>query len=831
MRRIFYFIPGLVARTPAVPPVPVAVRRARRRRRRRIALASLTILVATAWLGWATLWSWLRDEVDRPREALHDDWFSGHRVLDRNGGLLRELPGEHGRRGRPASLADIGPRLLTATLVSEDARFFEHDGVDGAAIARAVGQNLRHGRVVSGASTITQQLVKLVDTRGRPSPRTLWVKLREAARASNLDDAMDKREILGAYMNRLPYGHGLVGPQAAAHGYFGVSPSQLSWAQAAYLAVLPRAPSFFDPYRHPERVEHRQVALLHALHEAGEFDEAQLRRALAEPVVPRALHRPFLAPHLVQTLLAEDRLQPGASTTTTIDLALQRDVEGLVRTHMARMDERGAGDAAVMVVDNRTAEVLAYVGSADFHDPSIAGQVDMVTAPRQPGSTLKPFVYALAFERGHSPVELLADVPTSFREGPGHVYTPRNYSGEFLGPISAREALATSLNIPAIRLASELPSGTLLDTLQRLGLHSLQEPAEHYGLALALGSGEVGLRELAEAYVTLAHGGIHRPLRLTQADAEATGTRVFEATMVAAVTEALSDPLARARLLPPGHRPFDIGFPIALKTGTSSGYRDAWTVGYTHERTVAVWVGNADASPMHEVTGAGGAGPLFADVMRRAMETVPTRAPLFAPDTLVDVEVCPLSGHRPGPACPHTVTRSLPASTVASHACTLHVHASARDSSSRPFVCDPQGNEVVAVMPEAYTGWLDERRVGAPGQDPHGTPWLAAAHVPGCTPEGEDPSLDIVEPSDGSVFWSGYEDDAVELRAQLRDTVAEPESVAPRVEFVVDGKVVATSGWPYHALVNLPPGDHEVHARPARRGTAIATRGARFSVR
>ncbi len=228
----------------STPPTPedLVDHRPRRGRRRRLLLALLTLTVGTAWLGWAALWSWLRQEVDRPRASLQDDWYSGHRVLDREGQLLRELPAEHGRRGQPLPLTAIGARLITATVIAEDARFFDHAGVDTTAIARAAGQNFRHGRVVSGASTITQQLVKLVDTRGQPGARTPWVKLREAARARNLDDALDKEEILEQYLNRLPYGHGLTGPEAAAQGYFGVEARRLSWAQAAYLAVLPRLP-------------------------------------------------------------------------------------------------------------------------------------------------------------------------------------------------------------------------------------------------------------------------------------------------------------------------------------------------------------------------------------------------------------------------------------------------------------------------------------------------------------------------------------------------------------------------------------------------------------
>lgn len=813
---------------PAATP-PTATARPRRRWRR-WAMIALAIVVGEAWLSWAALWAWLRAEVDRPRQALSDDWYSGHRVLDREGRLLRELPGEHGRRGRPLPLAELGERIVTVTRISEDERFFEHDGTDGLAVARAVGQNVRHGRLVSGASTITQQLVKLLDTRGEPGDRTAWIKLREAARAENLDAALTKQEILEAYLHRLPYGHGLVGPEAAAQGYFGVAARDLSWAQAAYLAVLPRAPSQLDPLRHPERVVPRQRALLHALHEAGELSEAGLRRALAEPVTPHAPERPFLAPHLVESLRSEGRLAEGLVTTTTLDLALETEVEGLVRTHMAQIAQRGASDAAVLVIDNATAEVLAYVGSADFHDPEIAGQIDMARAPRQPGSTLKPFVYALAWAGGRSPTELLPDVPTRFSEGPGHAYAPHNYHGRFTGPVPARQALAESLNVPAVRLAADLPAGALLEALRALGLRSLTEPAEHYGLALALGSGEVGLRELAEAYVALASGGEHRPLRIRMDDPVGPMTRVLDPAAAAAVTDALADPLARARLLPEGHRPFDLGFPVALKTGTSSGYRDAWTLGYTRERTVAVWVGNADGSPMHEVTGAGGAGPLFADVMRRAMRDVPTRAPLYDAGLLEPVEVCALSGHRPGPACEHTVTRRLGAAQVPDEPCTLHVHARAtsraRGSAALPFACDPAGPEIVAVLPTAYTAWLDEHPAGAPGLDPHGTPWLAADRVPGCAPEGQRAVLEITEPSDGAVVWSGLEGDAVELRAELRGG-----SDAGPVELVVDGEVVARTSWPYRALVELPRGDHEVHARPVDDEASPRTPSVRFSVR
>ena len=800
---------------------------------RRLGLVTLAVAL-TGWVSVSMGWAAWRDDAGDPAEQLQDRWFAGHRILDRNGALLRELPAEHGRRGRPVDLHEVGERLILATLAAEDADFYVHDGIDRRALLRAVQQNLRHGRLVSGGSTITQQLVKLLDTRGVPGERTASVKLREMARAQNLERELGKDAILGAYLDRLPYGHGLVGPEAAARGYFGVASSDLSWAQATFLAVLPRAPSYLDPYRHADRVELRRRALLEELHEHGIIDRAQRRRALAERVRPRPLKHPFAAPHFVQMLQSEGRLAAGDTTWTTLDGRLQSDVEGLVSTHMAKMVEHGAHDAAVIVVDNDSGDVLAWVGSTDFHDPEIAGQVDMVRAPRQPGSTLKPFVYALAFERGHTGAEMVADVPTAFAEQGGQVYAPKNFHGGHVGPISAREALAASLNVPVVRLAAELDPGALLNKLHELGFSSLEQDAQHYGLSLALGSGEVSLRELAAAYVTLARSGEAIGLRTRDDDPDPSPQRVFVPSIAAAVTEALSDPLARVRLLP-GRSPFDIGFDVAVKTGTSSGHRDAWAVGYTAERTVAVWVGNADGTPMLEVTGAGGAGPLFADVMRRAMRDLSTRGPLFDEATLSSVRVCPLSGLPVSEACPEAVMRRFVPETIPAHTCDLHRHVrkAATSAHDRPrFVCDPDASTVAVVLGPEFDDWLEELPVGAPGKDPHGHAWLSHRDTASCSAdEHERPTLHMQSPVDGAMFLltrDGSGRDFVELKASFEG----PRSLEPtRVEFVVDGEVVARSERPYRALVRLGPGDHDVYARPANPDEHVALETARFSVR
>ena len=824
---------------------------------------------AAVVLGGAALaWQGYRGAAGDPAPQIDARWHEGQRVLDRRGRDLREIPSEAGYRGRSLPLEQIGDRLVLATLAGEDRGFFEHEGVDAAAIVRAIGQNVRHGRLVSGASTITQQLVKLLDGEGAPGPRTVGVKVREAARAQNLEQAIGKRAILEAYLNRLSYGRGLTGPEAAARGYFGVAARDLSWAQAAFLAVLPRAPSALDPYDHPDRGLRRQRALLDALRDEGVIPEADHARAAAEVVAPRKIARPFLAPHFVEALIRQGELAPAGETTTTLDADLQRDAEGLARTHLAALADLHATNAAVIVIDNARGEVLAYVGSADFGDAGIDGQVDMVRARRQPGSALKPFVYAMAFAGGHSAAEMLADVPTSFAEQGGQ-YAPGNFDGTFEGPISAREALAGSLNVPVVRLAAELGPEAVLGTLRRLGFESLDREASHYGLSIALGSGEVTLRELAGAYVTLARGGVRVPLKAVapggaagaaagaarEGEAAAEGERVIDAGVAAMIADTLSDPLARVRGLH-GQGPFDVGFPVAVKTGTSSGFRDTWAVGYTRERTVAAWVGNAGGAPTLGLTGASGAGPLFADVMRRAMRDVASRAPLWDAGLLDEVEVCPLTGKPAGPACPERATRRFlhdhgPAPSGAppggeprgtglapGERCDAHVRASPQAPprpGHAPFRCDPLGVERLVVLPEAFDGWLAQRRPGAPGQNPFGIPWYPRSAVAGCGRGAPPaPELRIDAPAPGSVFPLSRRSDAaaqgIELAASFSGDPATARRIAA-VEFVVDGEVAARSAHPFRATIPAAAGDHEVLVRPVDPGLAVRLGESRFSVR
>lgn len=792
----------------------------KRRRRNvppRIRRAALVLLavVAGTFLAWRSVRSLAGVPVIAAR---HED---SRRVLDRNGELLRHLPSDEWTRGRPVPVDELGERIVQATIVAEDQRFYEHQGVDVLALLRASSQALKHGKTISGASTITQQLVKLGRGEHGLRGRSIGDKLFEMAQAANLEEELSKDAILAAYFDRLSYGHGVVGPEQAALFYFGVRARDLSWAQAALLAVLPRAPTYLDPLRHPERARVRQRVLLEALHARDDMTAQELRYALAEEVKPRAHQLPFDAPHFVDMLAREGRLRESGPTKTTIDLALQRDLQVSARHHIAKLAERGARHAALIVVDNVSGDVLAYVGNADIDEPT-AGHVDTASARRQPGSALKPFVYALAAESHELPAGPLADVPLAYVSA-HETYVPSNFDGGFSGPVAARDALATSLNIPVLRLAASLGEPRIVAGLQRFGLSSVASSGTEHGATIALGSAEVTLRELATAYSTLARGGSRPTLRYTSDDAASEPVAVLSNETAATITDALSDPLARLGG-PAVPRGYGLAFPVAVKTGTSSGYRDAWTAGYTRERTVVVWIGDATGAPMRELTGAAAAGPLFMEAIERAMRDVDSPVSLAADDALEEREVCPLSGMSPGPDCPHAARRRVPRGEPKG---TCALHRRARPTRAG-WTCDPHG-ELIAMMPPAFDAWIERQGTA---RDAHGTRLVSASRVTGCA-DGSKPaaSVSLVEPRDATTFLLDTRGETRTARVRASARVAAAPTSA-EVEILVDGRVAARLGAPFETWLDLPRGHHDVSARVRSSDVVIRTTDAsRVTVR
>lgn len=608
----------------------------------RAGAAWLCLLAVTAFGGVAAFRFALR-WVPLPT-GLENDPPPALVLTDRAGRPLRELPGADGGFARPAlGLAKIPTVLRQATLAAEDRRFFTHAGVDWRATARACVSQFTPGRR-SGGSTVSQQLVKLAAL--APAPTRSWrAKAGRMLQALRLEQVWGKARILEAYLNRLPYGNNRVGCAAAAEGYFGKPARDLSAAEAAFLAALPQAPGRLNPYRHFARAKRRQEWVLRRMFADGVLPADDLARALVEPLrlLPRG--RVFRAGHFVDLLLAGTARE--RASRTTLDLALNEFIEGELRRGLAALADREVADGAAVVLDNRTGEVLALVGSPDYRGPR-AGQVNGAWAPRSPGSALKPFTHWLALEHGATPATVLADVPAEFATGTGGVYRPENYGRRCSGPVRLRPALACSLNIPAVRaLAGLVPGGpaALRNRLADCGLRTLSRPAAHYGLGLTLGDAEVRLLELTNAYACLARMGEHRPVRLLADEPAAPGRRVGDPRAAYLLADILADNPARAPAFG-ADSPLRWAFPVAVKTGTSTDFRDNWAIGYTPEFTVGVWVGNFNGQPMAGVSGVSGAGPLLHAVFEHLHAT---RGPLtwFAPPAgIVECSVHPLTGKR-----------------------------------------------------------------------------------------------------------------------------------------------------------------------------------------
>jgi penicillin-binding protein 1C len=568
-------------------------------------------------------------------------------LTDRHGTPLRETrTGE--RFAHAVELREVPPNVIHAMLAAEDKRFFEHSGVDVVALARAIVGNLRHRHVTSGASTITQQLVKISD----PRPRTLVTKVLEAARALRLEQLWSKDQILAAYLNRLDFGNMNIGVAAAADYYFGKPLKDLSDAEAAFLAGLPKNPTRLNPHRNLARAQRREMIVLERMWDDGLLTADEFATASQEKLTLQPRQRLFRAPHFVDLVLPA--LPPGAPpvVATTLDLDLNRFVEGTVTEKLARLREKNVRNGAVVVIDNRTGEVIALVGSENYFAPG-TGQVNGALAPRSAGSTFKAFTYLLALERGATPASVVADVPAVFMTTSG-IYRPENYNKRCYGPLRYRLALANSLNIPAVKVLNSIGgAATLQARLRAWGMTTLDQPAEHYGLGLTIGNAETRLIELTNAYAALARLGEWRPYRLTLDPALEKPPERTAAVPLAEhtaqtrdaawlIADMLSDNSARS--LGFGMQSalrFD--FPVACKTGTSTDYRDNWAMGYTPEFTVGVWVGNFDGSAMHGVSGVTGAAP----IMHAVMEQLHTRfgTTWFAtPESIVEREVQPLTG-------------------------------------------------------------------------------------------------------------------------------------------------------------------------------------------
>lgn len=732
-------------------------------------------------------------------------------VVDRHGERLYEARSADGLRTDWIEAAAVPPLLAHATLAAEDARFRWHPGLDPIAIARAVVHDVRARRLAEGGSTLTQQVAKLLIARqhGGTPARGWRAKITEAVVALRLEHRLTKDAILALYVNLAPYGNQIQGAGRAARAYFGRDLATLTPGETTFLAALPQQPSRFNPWRAPERARPRQARIVAALARRGWLTSAAAAAAIAERPALTHEQTAWLAPHFVEHVLADTRARAPRLVETTLDAGLQRTVQGIIAANRDDLVRHDATNVAVAVLDNRTGDWLAWEGSGDYFDARHGGAIDGVTAPRQPGSALKPFTYAAAFERGIGPSTVLPDVPSQFPTAQaGVLYSPRNYDGRFRGPLLARQALAGSENVPAVALASRIGVPAIARLLRDAGVSTLDRNADHYGLGLTLGNAEVRLDELVAAYAMLARGGEAMATRRVlgvdgHPEPASPRTRLVSARTAFWITDILSDAEARAYIF--GRRgSLEFPFPVAAKTGTSQSYFDNWALGYTRDVTVGVWVGNFDRRPLRGSSGVTGAGPIFHAVMLAAVEwargTLPvgdTQPILDAPADVRRVDVCALSGLRATAACPARVTEWV-ADGAAASACTWH-HAS--------------DEGLVTVLPAVYRDWAHEH-----GQGVMAVARVAADAAPSAARSRRTESsatdrdrLAITRPLGGALFLLDPT-----LRAPFQTLALAARGGAPGpLEWFVDGAPVGrdardgTIRWP------LARGRHAILVRDA----------------
>jgi penicillin-binding protein 1C len=813
-----------------------------------LVLASPWVLFAA--LDWLFPFPW--QALERPPALV---------VADRNGEPLRFFLPPDQRWRLPVRLSELPPELPRALVASEDRRFYRHFGVDPLAVLRAAWTDLRAGAVVSGASTIPMQVARLAE----PHRRGVGGKLRECFRAFQLERRYSKRRLLELYLNLTPYGGNIEGVGAAAWFYFGKTADRLSLGEIALLTALPRSPVRYDPTTHPQAARAARDRVLRQLAQHGYLDPAdpgdggghgapgirgghgapgvrgrselsryaaratgdpgdpreqrggfpphEIEEALRQPV-PAARHRPpFAAPHFSELVL---RRFPGRQRlVTTLDRDLQRAAEELVRRRIPELRAQGIGNAAVVVVESSTRAVRALVGSAGFEEDAYQGQVDGAVARRSPGSTLKPFLYAMAMDGGRVlPDSYLLDIPTDFGG-----YVAENFDQRYRGRVTVRDALIHSYNACAVRLLNEVGLPEFHRLLRRGGLATLDRASEHYGLPLILGSGEVTLLDLTNLYATLAQEGVYAPVRLLAGAPDraalaprwepagaawqrgaAAGERLFSPESAAAVAGILTE--LRRPDLPESWNLARGVAGVAWKTGTSYGHRDAWAVGFSGRFTIGVWVGNFDGRARLGISGSEHAAPLLFDLFRAMPEpAAPTTRERAA--EAAEIEVCELSHELPGPYCPRRVR--IPYLPGRSHlaACTYHrrvlVDAETGGLLSGDCLASrPHRFVLLTLFPAELVAWW--RAQGTPiVETPR--PALGCAAIP----DGEAPH--IVSPAAATAYRLRRDAPAEYQKIPL---IAQAGAGTGHLFWYQDGVLVASSPPGRSLFLAERPGEHRL---------------------
>jgi penicillin-binding protein 1C len=563
---------------------------------------------------------------------------------DRSGSIMRWVPAANGERHIWTPLINIPDIIQNAFISAEDHRFYSHPGVDVVAILRAVKSNLAKGHIVSGASTITQQLSRLT----YPRKRTYYDKLVELIRSLRIEGLLNKEQILELYLNKVPLGNNLVGVKAGSMVYFGKSLSRLTASEAALLASLPKAPGKLNPYgRNAPLLIERKNWVLGKMYINGHISSDMLNGSLQDVPMLKDKSFPFSAPHFINQVLP---VSGNGNLTTTIDLKLQNRIKQILKSHQFRLKRKIARQASVVILENENSEILCLVGAIEYSKRH-QGFNNGANALRSPGSTLKPFLFAQALDSGLNTATVLEDVERKY-SSPQGIYRPINFNKKSYGPVSMRNALGNSLNQTAVSLLNTIGYSSFYETLQSLDLINFpQRGPEHYGLGMVIGNPEVTLVQLASAYAALARGGLFIPPKYFVNDKSSKERRIYSEEASYILTDMLSDPSARNITFGDFFNQ-KLPFKVALKTGTSTNYRDGWIVGYTPQHTIAIWVGNFNGQPTAGMSGAQAAGPILVDILN---ELYPNgfSSSFSKPEAVLSMEVCSYSGMKPNKYCPH----------------------------------------------------------------------------------------------------------------------------------------------------------------------------------
>lgn len=777
-------------------------------------------------------------------EAIHTQALApSSLILDRRGQLLYEIIDPHAGSHRPAKLNEIPLALRQAIIATEDATFYRNPGVEPWAILRALWINWRSGKVLSGGSTITQQLARnLLLSSEERTTRSWQRKLREALLAYHLTRTLSKDEILELYLNETYFGNMAYGVETASRAYFGKPVAALDLAECALLAGLPQSPSAYNPLTNLSAAKARQKVVLDLMVKAGYIDEVQADLAFQEPLHFASTLFAIEAPHFCMMVrdelarqLGEERVRKGGLRVyTTLDLDLQRVTEAHVKRHLAYLNKPADGlpghnvhNAAVVVLDAQDGAVRALVGSPDYFDGKINGAVNAALALRQPGSAIKPFTYAAAFARGYSPATMMVDARTAFLTREGTPYVPINYDYTFHGPVLLRQALACSYNVVAVKLLDQIGIEALVSTAHELGITTLSQP-ERQGLALTLGSCEVQLLQLTAAYMALANGGRRiAPYEIAYVE-DSKGHVIYRATpeppvqvldkrVAYLVTDVLSDRQARVPTFGEGSA-LELPFPAAVKTGTTTEWRDNWTLGYTTQTVVGVWVGNANNEPMLNVSGVSGAAPIWNAVMQSAHRQPPEA--FERPAGLVETIVCADSGLLPGAACPHRKQELFLAENVPARHCRMHqlvaFDAPADDEEAESELA-PEGslNRVATAWPDEALLWAEERGLYMPLETAVNSELAQPDSDPIFGGQEDAPikerNLYLTSPDPNSAYRLAANVPADFQQLEISAFCA-PDLRSQGVELWVDGQLWHRwAAAPYRVFWPLAPGVHEFY--------------------